>query len=106
MNLEFSAGGIVIAWYLIKKAMDDISKIAEPICVEIEKMALDGVIDKAERKALAMKAIVLAEQQGKIKFNFLSRRIVSFVIDRVAAKLPDFKVSQVSKDLITEAKKQ
>ncbi|RJO64150.1 MAG: hypothetical protein C4540_04530 [Candidatus Omnitrophota bacterium] len=106
MKLELSFGGIIAAWYFLKRVMHEISKIAEPICEDIEKMALDGVIDKAERKALAMKAIALAEQQGKIKLNFLSRRIVSFMVDRIASKLPDFKISQESKGLIAEARKQ
>lgn len=105
MELKLSVGGLLAALYFLKRAIDDIFKVAEPICAEVEKMALDGIIDKTERKALAMKAIALAEQQRMIKLNFLNRRIISFIVDRIASKLPNFKVSQASKGLIAEAKK-
>lgn len=102
MLKEFSVVGIIGAWYLIKKRWDDLCRIAEPVVKKYEQQALDGVIDKEDRKALAMEAIKCLEADGKIKLNFISRMILNKVVDLVAGKLPNFIVSNA----ITEPPKQ
>ena len=99
-------GGILAGWYFVKKWLDELSKIVEPLVREIEQMALDGKIDKAERKALVMKAIKILEERKIIKLNFLTRIIVGFVVDKIAQRLPDFKISKISNELLAEVKKQ
>ena len=97
-------GGFWAGWFFVKRWMDEISKIVEPLIKEVEKMALDGVIDKKERRVLVMKAISLLEQQGKIKLNFLSRMIISIIVDKIAKRLPDFKISTEAKAILAESK--
>ena len=106
MKLQITLTGIIAAWYFLKKCLDGLSKIVEPLVKEIERMALDGKIDKAERKILAMKAIKVLEARGIIKLNFLSRIIVGFVVDKIAQKLPDFKISKEANELLGEIKKE
>jgi len=104
MKLQLSIGGVLTAWYFLRRWYNNISSIIEPLITEAEKMALDGVIDKADRKKLVMKAISLLEEQKKIKLNFITRFIVSKVVDKIADKLPDFKVSQDVVKLMDQAK--
>lgn len=94
MVKEFSIVGIIGAWYVIKKQWEDVCRIAEPVVKMFEQQALDGVIDKADRKALAMETIRCLEADGKIKLNFISRMILSKVVDAVANKLPNFIVAK------------
>lgn len=105
---EISIGGAVLAYYGFKKWYDRISafleSIADPLVNEVEKLAKDGKIDKADRKWLAMKAIALLEERKTIKLNFISRFLISRVIDRVAEALPDFNVSKDVVDIVSEAK--
>lgn len=95
---------ILAAWYFIKRWYNTISKVIEPLVLEVEKMAVDGIIDKDERKKLVMKAIAILETEKKIRLNFLSRFLISKVVDFIAKKLPDFKISQETKELLTRAK--
>jgi len=105
MKLEFGTliGGFLAVFYFLKRWINELSKILEPLIEEVEKMALDGVIDKSERKALVMKAISLLEAQKKIKLNFITRIIVSRLVDYIARKLPDFKISIEAKELLKNA---
>ena len=107
MNIQ---GATIIAtttavWLFIKKWIGRLSKIAEPLVKEAEERARDGLIDKTDRKVLVMKAISLLEAQGALKLTFFSRLAISWVVDRVAAKLPDFKISVGAKDVLSMAKK-
>lgn len=95
---------VLLGWYKIRRILDELSKLVEPLILEVEKMAFDGVIDKAERKTLVMKAIALLEKQGKIKLNFITRITISKIVDKIATKLPDFKVSQDVAKIINQAK--
>lgn len=95
---------LILAWIFIKQWTDKISKILQPIVEQIEVMAQDGVIGKDDRKKLAMNTLVVLQKQGYVKLNFLSRIAISFIIDRIAGKLPDFKISADAKQLIDEAK--
>lgn len=102
MKWEATIPVVLAAWYFIKKWIDEISKVVEPLCTEVEKMALDGVIDKVERKALVMKAVSLLEASGKIKLNFISRLVISKVVDKIAGKLPDFKITKEARELLAK----
>ena len=107
--MEFDLNKILIAifaaWLIAKRWLDLFSKIIEPVVVEVERLAQDGTIDKADRKAIAAKAVVIMQEKGYIKLNPISRFIVNKIIDRIAGKLPDFKVTQDLKIIIDEAKK-
>lgn len=106
MKLELSITGILAAWYLIKRWTDEISKIVEPLITEAEKLAQDGTIDKADRKKLVMLAITNLEKDGKIKLNLITRFIISKVIDKIAAKLPDFTISANAQELLKNSNKK
>lgn len=92
----------VTAWFFVKKWYVEISKIAEPLIIEAEKLSQDGKIDKADRKVLVMKAIALLEQRGTIKLNFIGRLIVGKVVDRIASKLPDFTIATQAKETLKQ----
>ena len=86
--------GALLAWNRLKALYDSVAKIAEPIVKEVEKRAQDGTIDRKDRKAIVMTAIREAEKHGTVLLNFISRIILSKVVDVVAGKLPDFAVSK------------
>jgi len=95
---------LLVLWLFIKKWVNNISKIVGPLIEEVELMAQDSQIDKADRKAIVMKAIALLEAQKSLKLNFISRFIVSKVVDRIAGKLPDYNISQDAQALLKKAK--
>lgn len=97
---------ILTAWYFVKRWINEISKVLEPLIEEAEKLAQDGLIDKNDRKKLVMLAIITLEKQGKVKLNFISRWIISIVINKIAGKLPDFTISKEARELIIEAVKK
>jgi len=105
VNIALLISTAVTIWYFIKKWVEILSKIAEPVIKELEELAKDGVIDKKDRKKLAMKAITTLEIRGIIKLNFFSRLIINIIIDRIAKKLPDFIISSQIKEIIEEAKR-
>ncbi|MDD5387610.1 MAG: hypothetical protein PHQ22_10495 [Sulfuricurvum sp.] len=100
--------GKAIAGWIGAKVMK-LKPVIQPLIEAVEKAAQDGQITKEERKDIAMLAIDSMEKQGIIKLNFLTRWIVGYVIDKLAAKLPKFEVSKeaatVVKDVIAEYKK-
>jgi len=93
---------LLAAWYFIKRWIDKISKVVEPLVGEAEKLAQDGKIDKDDRKKLVMLAIANAEKDGKIKLNFLQRLVISKIVDMIAQKLPDIQVSKDANELINK----
>ncbi len=96
MDIDVKAmitGGAAL-WLLLRRWYNEISKIVEPVVKEIEALAIDGKIDKADRKKIALKAVAELEAQKIIRLNFISRLVVSLVIDRLAAKLPDYAVTE------------
>jgi len=75
----------------IRSAYKKLVPLVEPFIKDVEERAKDGLIDKADRKFLAVGLIERAQAEGKIKkFGFFEKLIVSKVIDWVAGKLPDF----------------
>ena len=104
MKVEISLGTVVTVWYFIKKWYEAISKIIDPLIQEVEKQAHDGLIDRKDRKAIVMRAISVLEKEGRIKLNFLSRLIISKIVDIIAKKLPDFTISQNADISVAKAK--
>ncbi len=106
MKIEYAAiiGTVLVVWNRLMVLWNALVKISEPIVKEVEQRAKDGKIDRADRKAIALLAVARLEAEGKIKLNFLSRRIISIVIDHVAQKLPDFVISQGAVEIVTKAK--
>lgn len=94
-------GAIGAVWFFLNKWFKKLEKIIEPVVREAEQMALDGVIDKADRKAIAMKLLSELEKQEIIKLSFLSRFFVRIIINIVVRKLPDF---NVAKELLIKQK--
>ena len=76
--------------------------ILTPVILKAEELAHDGVIDKADRKILVTTAINTLQQQGTIKLNLLEKWIVNMVIDYMARRLPDFKVTEDMEKVINE----
>lgn len=100
MKIQAIISGVLVAWYYIKRWTGEISKVIEPLITEVEKLAQDGTIDKADRKKLVFSAIANLENQGKIKLNFITRFIISKMVDKIAGKLPDFIISKEARELL------
>ena len=102
MTIPISAiiGGIMAFWFSAKKVYDELAKILTPLIVEVEQLAKDGLIDRADRKNIVMEAIKILEAQGRIKLNPITRFLLSIAIDKIAKKLPDIKVSGVASEII------
>jgi hypothetical protein len=91
---------VVALWYLVKRWVNEFSKIADPLIAEAERLAQDGMIDKEDRKRLVWCALLSLEKQGKIKLNFITKLIAIWLIDRLAARLPDFTISKNAQELL------
>ena len=90
-----------IAWCVDKWAK--LSPMVEPIIKRVELAAADNIITLEERKKIAMDTIADAEKQGLIKLNWLNRWVIGIIVDRVASKLPDIKVSKAAAQLVSDA---
>ena len=91
--------GLLTALWFIKGWWDRLVKVALPIVKEAERRGLeDGLIDGVDRKALAMMLVNKLEIEGNLKLNFISRIVISKVIDIIAKSLPDFQVSRSLKN--------
>ncbi|MFA5388852.1 MAG: hypothetical protein WC312_03760 [Candidatus Omnitrophota bacterium] len=97
---------LVVVWLWVKRIISELEKIIEPLAEKAEKYAQDGLIDKADRHALVTEAITLLEHRKIIKLNPISRFLVTFVIKKVAAKLPDFKVEKEAGNVISQLAKK
>lgn len=95
MRIEYAAylAAAVAAWAKLALWYRAIRNIIKPMIAEAEQRAKDGLIDKADRKAIVMRGIALLEAEKKIKLSWIARKIISKVVDRVAEALPDFKFS-------------
>lgn len=95
INLKTIIPSLIIFWALFKRWYDKLAKIIEPVVAKVEELAKDGSINKADRKAIAMEIITSLETTGKIpKMNFITKVIVSKIVDKLASKLPDYIVSE------------
>lgn len=91
------------AWLWFRSWYEKLAKILQPIIEDIEARARDGVIDKADRKAVALRAVANLLAEKKIKLNFLERIFVAKVIDSLAEKLPDFTLSKDAQALVQKS---
>jgi len=92
----------IVVWCVDK--WRGISPVLAPVIAQVESAALDGVITKDERKRLAWTCVSLLEERNAIRLNWLTRKIVNILIDRIAGRLPDYKASQEARQLIADAK--
>ena len=67
---------------------DKLVKCIPAIVAEVEKAMQDGRIDAAERKALALKVVDVVASEFGIKFGWIARMVIGWIIDAVARKLP------------------
>ena len=100
ISWEEVMAAVMTIWLFVQRKWIELSKIIEPIVKELDARAQDGQIDRKDRKDLAMKAIELLKQNGIIKLGFIQNFIVGRVVDDIAARLPDFKVSAQAVALI------
>ncbi len=89
MKLQLSAliATATIVWWKVKSFWAFWGPVVEQIVQEIENRAKDGLIDKADRKAIALKAIDLVAQKKGKKIDILTKWGISWLIDRYAGKL-------------------
>jgi len=65
-----------------------LSKYIEPMIVEVEKAAEDGIITRGERKRIAMAGINALEKDGLFKLNILERICLSLTVNWLAGMIP------------------
>ncbi|MGD0336709.1 MAG: hypothetical protein ABSB18_06380 [Candidatus Omnitrophota bacterium] len=94
----------IIAWGLDK--WKKISPTIQPIIEEVEKSAADKIITRDERKQIAMVALANMEKSGALKLNWLTRKLLGVIVNKVAEKLPDIDVSIQAPQLVADAIKQ
>ncbi len=98
--------GLAVAWGIFKKLgkiiNDSIAFVikmsqdpdVKELIQEAENAAKDLVIDKSERKNMAMRLINVVLKAKNIKLNAMQRFILNKVVDRIAEMLPDFVLNQ------------
>jgi hypothetical protein len=100
MNIDIAkftalSAAIGAIWLKLKSVYKELSPLIENFIQEAEEKAKDGIINKKDRKDLAMSLIAEAQKLGKLrKFNLLERLIVGKAVDWVAQRLPDFKFNK------------
>lgn len=112
MHVNINAGQIIsivstiFAYFYSKRAIwEEVLKIVTPLIAASEEMALDGVIDKSERKKLVLEALRILEENGKIKLNWITRLIINRAIESVVKRMPDFKVAMAKNEVMDLAEK-
>ena len=89
MKIELSAivATATVIWWRVKVFWDFWSPVIEEIVAYIEELAKDKVIDKSDRKKIALKAIdLIALKKGK-KIGLLERMLINWLIEKYAGKL-------------------
>jgi len=102
MNWKEIVGAIAAGWLVFKTWWSRISPIISPIVKEIEEDALTGVINKADRKKIAMDTVNALQTAGVIKLNWIEKLLVSWVIDYIAQRLPDWEVSSTIQNVLAQ----
>jgi hypothetical protein len=100
IDLKTVVPSVLALWILVKKQIDEYSKIINPILQEVEQRALDGKIDKDDRRKIALCGLKNLEKEGKVKLNFITRIIVVKLIDYLAKKLPDYYISENMNEIL------
>jgi 3-methyladenine DNA glycosylase/8-oxoguanine DNA glycosylase len=94
--MKFELGSLLVSasaiWAAVKlfynKYEPKVRPLIEVAEAEYKERIKDGVLDLPDRKAIVMAMIAKAEANGEIKLNFISRWLISKVIDKIAQKLP------------------
>ena len=89
LSFVSATAAAVYAWYIKWRPNID------PIIANVEQRALDGKIDRADRKAVAMDFIQQAQASGKFKMGLLTQLLMPFLVDFIANQLPDSDVSKI-----------
>jgi hypothetical protein len=105
MHLKLIGSTLLAIWLWLKLWWDRLSPIIIPIVKDVEQKAQDGTIDLADRKKIAMNAIALLQQEGKIKLNYVEWLIVGKLVDWAAERLPDFQLTKDIKTAVTQVSK-
>lgn len=92
--------GISVVWWRVKVFWNFWSPVIEQIVKEIEEKAKDGVIDKTDKKSIALKAIDLIAQKKNKKVGWLEKVIISKLIDKYAERLipGDIQIPKIIED--------
>lgn len=83
---------MLAVWGYLTKWYFTVKPYLVMVVEKAEQRAKDGLIDKADRKAIAMEMVEELQKEGKVKLNFINRIILSRVINHLAEKLPDFTI--------------
>jgi len=98
MNTFYAVTSFVVSLFCASKFwFNKLIKIVEPVVEDVEHMALDGKIDRDDRKAIAMRLVSEMEYQGIIKLSKFQKFFIKLAINYIAKKLPDFDVVQFQK---------
>ena len=103
--------GILVSiwiWFRLKiwPKVEEIWQILEPVIPKIEQAAKGGKITKDERKTIAWACVNSYVADKKITLNLIEKIIIGVVINKLAAKLPDFNIPDVNvlaNNLVTDA---
>ena len=95
INITEIIGTCATVYYFLLRWYNRLKPILSPVVHEIEKMAIDGVIDKADRKQIALDTVKDLQDGGVIKLNWLEKLVIPIMIDRIADKLPNFRITQM-----------
>ena len=85
----------------LKKTLPEIIK-------EVEELAADGIISADDRKKIVIKAVKVIANEFGVNLSWIHRCIVSFLVNRIANKLPskDIVVNDVLKSVIKKVSKK
>ena len=81
----------VLSWFsgdLVQKIIKSIPQIVSAVEQDYINAIADGKITSDERKNLAMKTINAAADVLGMKMNFITKWIISTIVDNIAKKLP------------------
>ena len=84
-------------------AIQEFIKVAKPVIDVAEGLALDGKIDKEDRKQIVTQAIDLLVLNKKVTIPWYVKPFLGWIIDSIAKKLPDFQVKTLAQAITNEA---
>lgn len=81
----------ILSWFsgeLVQKVIKSIPQIVAVVEQDYINAIADGKITADERKDLAMKTINAAADKLGLKMNFITKWIISTIVDAIAKKMP------------------
>ncbi len=105
LNIPAIIGGVtsLAVWVKIRFICKKIIEVAGPMIQAAEQLAIDGLIDKEDRKKIVMVGIEQLEKQGVIRLGLIGRMIISRIVDKFAQKLPDYTLTQEAKQALLQS---